>query len=225
MRVRFGDFTIDDDTRQLMRGREELHLSTKAFDLLAFLVEHRPAVVEKATLREHLWPGTHVVDANLTNLVAEIRNAIGDRSVPPLFLRTVHGVGYAFCAETSGGDSGRVADPPGAPRFWIVWKQRAMVLQHEDTVIGRDPTCAIWIEAEGVSRRHARIRIPSDGANGPALIEDLDSTNGTFLRGTRVTRAEPLEDGDQVRIGRATITFRAWKEAGAATERVRPPKR
>jgi pSer/pThr/pTyr-binding forkhead associated (FHA) protein len=145
--------------------------------------------------------------------------------VPPLFVRTVHGIGYAFSGEASGVDAGRAADPPGAPRFWVVWRQRAIVLHHEDTVIGRDPTCAVWIEAEGVSRRHARIRVPPEGAKGPALIEDLDSTNGTYLRGTRVVRVEPLEDGDQVRIGRAAITFRAWKEAGAVTKRVRPSKR
>ena len=221
MRVRFGDFTLDARTRQLARGREDLHLSTKAFDLLSLLIERRPAVVDKATIRQQLWPGTHVVDANLTNLVAEIRTVLADRSSPPLFVRTVHGIGYAFSGVASDAGVARAADPPGAPRFWLVWKERAIVLAHEETVIGRDPTCAVWIDAPGVSRRHARIRIPADGAAGRVVLDDLDSTNGTFLRGARVLQPEPLENGDAIRIGRATITFRAWKDAGAATKRVR----
>ena len=225
VRVRFGGFTLDADTRQLLRGREELHVSTKAFDLLVLLLERRPAVVDKAALRQHLWPGTYVVDANLTNLVAEIRTVLADRSSPPAFVRTVHGVGYAFSAEANEIEADRATDPPGSPRFWVVWQQRATVLGQEETIVGRDPTCAVWVDAAGVSRRHARIRIPRDGASGPAMLEDLDSTNGTFLRGTRLVGPQPLENGDLIRIGRATLTFRAWKDAGAVTKRVRAPKK
>lgn len=225
MKVRFGGFSLDADTRQLLRGREELHVSTKAFDLLVLLVERRPAVVDKATVRQHLWPDTHVVDASLTNLVAEIRSALSDRSTPPAFVRTVHGVGYAFAADATPIGPDRAADPAGSPRYWVVWQQRATVLSQEETIVGRDPTCGVWVDAAGVSRRHARIRIPRNLDAGRALIEDLDSTNGTFLRGARIDGPEPLENGDLVRIGRATITFRAWKDAGVVTRRVRAPKK
>src|SRR5690242_15485747 len=58
--VRFGACVLDARARRLTCNGQAVHLSTKAFDLLLLLVERRPAVVDKATLRDHLWPGVHV---------------------------------------------------------------------------------------------------------------------------------------------------------------------
>ena len=83
MRIRFGPFTLDLDTRQLTRDSREIHLAPKAFELLATLVLDRPKVLSKAVLQERLWPETFVAEANLSNLVAEIREALGDRRPRP----------------------------------------------------------------------------------------------------------------------------------------------
>ena len=80
MKTRFGPFTLDLDTRQLLDGKREIHLAPKAFELLSTLVAERPAVLSKATLLERLWPGSFVVDANVSNLVAEIREALDARA-------------------------------------------------------------------------------------------------------------------------------------------------
>ena len=101
MKIRFGPFTLDLDTRQLTQGRREIHLAPKAFELLATLVLDRPKVLSKAVLQQRLWPKTFVAEANLSNLVAEIREALGDRARAPLFVRTAHGFGYAFCGEAT----------------------------------------------------------------------------------------------------------------------------
>ena len=101
MRIRFGPFTLDLDTRQLTRGKREIHLSPKAFELLMALALDRPKVLSKAVLQERLWPDTFVVEANLSNLVAEIREALGDRGRTPTWVRTAHGFGYAFCGEAT----------------------------------------------------------------------------------------------------------------------------
>ena len=55
-----------------------MHLSPKAFDLLSILVSNGPKALSKNDLQERLWPGTFVVEKNLSNLVGEIRDAIGD---------------------------------------------------------------------------------------------------------------------------------------------------
>jgi DNA-binding winged helix-turn-helix (wHTH) protein len=73
--LHFGEFTLDPLTRQLRRGADEIHVSPKAFALLLELIERRPNALTKAALQESLWPGTLVVEANLSNLIAEIRRA------------------------------------------------------------------------------------------------------------------------------------------------------
>jgi pSer/pThr/pTyr-binding forkhead associated (FHA) protein len=71
-------------------------------------------------------------------------------------------------------------------------------------VIGRDRDCAIHIESAAVSRLHARIIL----TNGKAAIEDLGSKNGTSVNGEDVKGSVALEDGDQIRIGSMTTTYR-----------------
>ncbi len=68
--------------------------------------------------------------------------------------------------------------------------------------MGRSPKSAVHLPFEGVSRQHARM-IWQDGAY---LIEDLESANGTFVKGTRVVRHR-LVDGDVVQIG-PRVVFR-----------------
>jgi len=214
----FGGFTLDSGARQLRRGGEVLHLSRKAFDLLAILLERRPVVVDKSELRERLWGGVNVVDANLNNLVSEIRTVLHDDPQQPRFVRTVHRIGYAFC-----GDAVTEADERAAARTarcWLVWNDRTFALEAERATIGRDPDSAIWIDAPGVSRRHARIEVTSDGDRALATLEDLGSTNGTYVNGRRLTGPLALEDGQTIHMGDATLTFRASSSVDAPTRRI-----
>src|SRR6185503_20450590 len=96
LRLRFGAFVLDPQTRELLRGDAPVPLSPKAFDLLNILVAERPKAFSKSDLQERLWPATFVVEKNLANLVSEIRDALGDTPANPRFIRTVHRFGYAF---------------------------------------------------------------------------------------------------------------------------------
>ena len=95
-RVCFGDFALDPETRELLRGRDSIALSPKAYQLLEILVVSRPKALSKMALQEHLWPDAFVVEKNLVNLIAEIRKALEDDPTHPRFVRTVHRFGYAF---------------------------------------------------------------------------------------------------------------------------------
>jgi chromosome segregation ATPase len=70
------------------------------------------------------------------------------------------------------------------------------------TVIGRGPECELRVDAEFVSRRHAVILVSASST----VIEDLDSTNGIQVNGTRVTR-RVLSDGDEVVVGRTAFRY------------------
>jgi DNA-binding winged helix-turn-helix (wHTH) protein len=202
VQIRFGPFTLDLDTRQLTRAGREIHLSPKAFELLAALVEARPKALAKTTLQERLWPDTFVAEANLSNLVAEIRAALDDPAREPAYLRTAHRFGYAFCgsATVAGGSA---APAPDRPIGWIEWGTRRFPLHPGEHVVGRDPDVEIRLDAATVSRRHARLLVTEEGAT----LEDFASKNGTWRGGDRLTAPVRLANGDEIRIGSQLVTF------------------
>lgn len=75
-------------------------------------------------------------------------------------------------------------------------------LTREEVLIGRDERCAVSLQLENISRLHARIVCK----NEEHVIEDLDSTNGTFVNGVRVSRCI-LRNNDHIRIGETRIQF------------------
>lgn len=211
MRWCFGEFTVDLGTRQLQREGQDVHLSPKALDLLAALIDNRPNVMAKADLIDHLWPGTFVVEANLSNLIAEIRAALDDRSRTPKFVRTAHGIGYAFCGDARQ----ETADAGAAAKVncWIEWGRHRFPLTSGEHVIGRDLDADVRIDASTVSRRHARLLVNND----QTVLEDFGSKNGTWVRDARVTSPVPLSDGDGIRIGSLLITYHT-RTAGNSTD-------
>jgi hypothetical protein len=78
------------------------------------------------------------------------------------------------------------------------------------TTLGRDETADIVIDDPGVSRRHSEIRVTTDGPHLVTSIRDLNSTNGTFVNGDRIS-SQRLQDGDRLTIGRTSATFRAGR--------------
>ena len=209
--VSFGSFVLDPDTRELRRGSESVALSPKAFQLLAVLVANRPKALSKATLQQHLWPDTFVLEKNLVNLVAEIRDALGDTATNSRFVRTVPRFGYAF-RETSSRHADATRGVRGAPaRFRLVWTGGRATLSDGEYVLGRDPDLELFLDAQDVSRHHARITIAGDSAT----IQDLDSKNGTFVSDRRVGPAARLVDGASIRVGSVRLTFRAVRNPGS----------
>jgi pSer/pThr/pTyr-binding forkhead associated (FHA) protein len=73
-----------------------------------------------------------------------------------------------------------------------------------ETKIGRATDNDIVLGDSSVSRHHAAV----ESASGGFRVRDLGSQNGTFVRGERVNEA-PLTNGDPVRVGDASFTFRA----------------
>jgi DNA-binding winged helix-turn-helix (wHTH) protein len=199
----FDRFSIDTDTRELRRDGEPVRISPKAFDLLAFLVEQRPRVVSKTEILENVWTGTYVADTTLAGVIAELRAALQDDARSPLFIRTAHRVGYAFCGEVQ-----ENAEPPGEPGtvYVLIVEDRQLKLGAGRNVLGRDRAATLWIDHPSISRRHAAIVIDS----ASATIEDLGSKNGTFLHGRRLEKAEPIADGDEIRLGNDAMLVRAF---------------
>ena len=217
MRFAFGRFTFDTETRELLDAGARVHLSPKAFDLLALLLQRRPAVVSKREIHDRVWQDTFVSEANLSVVIAEIRQVLGEDPRQASFVRTVHRVGYAFSGPAQTLAAVRPESRTEERLCWLVRNDRAFPLAAGENVIGRDPRCDVWVEASGVSRRHACVDVGTE----TTTITDLDSSNGTFVGGERIAQPRILADGDVIELGAATVTFRAWSDERAVrTERV-----
>jgi DNA-binding winged helix-turn-helix (wHTH) protein len=207
MRLRFGDCVLDTDTRELHRAGTRVDLAPKAYELLDLLLRERPKAVSKAEIRDRLWPKTFVSDVTLTTLAFDVRKAIGDDARRPRHLRTVRKYGYAFAGEPAEADGAVLAEPVCR----LLTADREFPLAEGEHVIGRGSEADIVLDRPRVSRSHARVRVVSGGA----VIEDVGSKNGTFLGGRRIDRAEPIKDGDEIRIGAVRLIFRASSRAAA----------
>jgi DNA-binding winged helix-turn-helix (wHTH) protein len=196
--LRFGAYVFDAGARQLTRGSEPVHLTSKAVDLLILLASKRPEAVAKKEIHQHLWPSTFVSDVSLTTLIFELRTALGESARKPRFIRTVHGFGYAFQ-----GDSGQNDAAEETP-FCIIYEGREQGLQRGENLLGRSRDCRVRLDSTRVSRRHARITIDGDAA----LIEDCGSRNGTWVGGQRTSGRVRLQDGDEIGIAGFTMRFR-----------------
>src|ERR1700746_709941 len=152
MRLKFGDCVPALGARQLERANKVVPLEPKMYELLEVLIKRRPAVVTNNELDELLWPKVYVARTSLTRLVSELRAALGDTPHGSQVIRTVYKTGYAFCAEVSAQRS-EAASPA---TLELVWKKRGFYLSDGEHLAGRDAECSIVIDADSVSRRHAR---------------------------------------------------------------------
>ena len=202
MRVTFGEFVLDRGTRQLRRGDDERRLGPKAFELLELLLEQRPNVVPRERIRDRIWPDTFVSESTLSSVVADLRAALDEDPKKPRLLRTVHGVGFAFCGPAVEAET---RDRAGATVYRLVLEDREIVLRPGENLLGRVEEGVAWLDSPSVSRRHARIVV----GEGGVLLEDLASKNGTFVGGERIEAPTRLADGDSFRLGRVRMKLRA----------------
>ena len=101
MIYQFGKFEIDTRNYQLRHDGTTVELEPKVFDLLNYLVANREKLVTRDELFENIWSGQIVSDTSLSNQIKAARKAIGDDGKNQSIIKTAHGRGYQFIAETS----------------------------------------------------------------------------------------------------------------------------
>jgi DNA-binding winged helix-turn-helix (wHTH) protein len=208
MQLAFAECVLNLSSRQLSRAGVVVSIEPKMYTLLEVLIKRRPAVVTNEELDEILWPQVYVARTSLTRLVSELRAVLNDSPRDSRIIRTVYKTGYAFSAAVveSGTNAGvdgvgSILVPTGVA---LIWQQRILALSAGENIAGRGAECSVVVDATTVSRRHARILVVSGGAT----IEDLRSTNGTYVNRQPVSAPTRLKDGDEVGLGTAEMTMR-----------------
>ena len=211
MQLHFGPICVDVGARQVLKGDASIHLTRKEIDLLLLLLEQRPNVVTKEQIYGRLWPDIFVSEASLQALVSDLREALDAGGPRDEFIRTVHGIGYAFCGAVR--ESGALPDPVHAVvRGWLIGTSGRIPLHAGENIVGRADSPELGTVT--ISRRHARIHVDSEGVD----IEDLGSKNGTWVNFCQVAARQPLTEGDTVRLGSSVFTFQRARMSSSTVD-------
>ena len=101
------------------------------------------------------------------------------------------------------------------PKLTLLIGRKAMQvydLEKETIVIGREDDADVVIDNPSVSRKHAQI----SKQGGAWVVQDLGSSNGTFLHGQKITAPQPVKEGDEIGFGKFSVVF--GKAVGDAVE-------
>jgi adenylate cyclase len=112
----FGSYRLDPAAYRLYRGADPLELSPRGIDLLLMLAAHPGELLTKQAILDTLWRGLAVTDNALTQVISELREALGDSAAEPRFIQTVPRRGYRFIAAvTIGGPAAATRPQDAAP--------------------------------------------------------------------------------------------------------------
>lgn len=204
----FGPYHLDPEAGDLRRGDEKLEIRPKCFDLLLYLIDHRGKLIAKETLLAEVWEDVVVSESALTRTIAELREILQDSAEDPRFIETSQRRGYKFVAQVRKLEVGARRE---SSSLMLVHGDKEYHLQEGSQLIGRGRDVAILLYGSRISRHHARISV-----NGYiAVLEDLQSRNGTLVNGERVTAPVSLQLGDRIEIGGEILVL--WSPTGSTS--------
>lgn len=113
----FDGFYLDSVERRLLGfDREPIFLSSRAFDVLQYLVQHPGDIVDKGSLMAAVWPNSIVEENNLNQAIAALRKALGEVAGEHRFIITIPGRGYRFVPEVRTSSSLPGSPAPAMPQ-------------------------------------------------------------------------------------------------------------
>src|SRR5258708_5431086 len=110
--ISFGPYRLLASQRLLLEGDQPVRLGSRAFDILAALVERAGEGIGKEQLIARAWPRTFVEEANLTIQVSALPRALRDAHGGNRYVTTVPGRGYNFVAPVRREEPSRAPPPP-----------------------------------------------------------------------------------------------------------------
>ena len=190
----FGNFVLEGRLQRLLSDGQIVPLKPKAYDLLCKLLAEPDRVLSKDELLDYLWPRQDVGEANLTQTIYELRQALGESARDASWIETVPRRGYRF----KGTVAALADDAPSAARNSIaVLPFRALTSQPEMRDLGLGITDAVILSLSSGGRLVVR--------SLSAVLPYADSTQdalavGQMLGVDTVLEGTVQQYGDRVRM-------------------------
>jgi len=104
--IRFDQFQLDSEQKQVIGPDGPIPLRPQTFAVLCHLIDKAPAVVSRDELLDAVWGHQATSVSSVAQTIKELRQALGDSSTEPRLIATRRRLGYQFIAELENGDSG-----------------------------------------------------------------------------------------------------------------------
>ncbi len=197
------EWRVEPRLGRMVRDQVIVTLRPRVMEALTFLAGRPGEVVSKRDLVDAVWSSGFVADNTIVHCINELRDALGDNAASPRFLQTIPRRGYRVL-----GRIGRIEEEDASVTFeeagfHLLGKRWAAFLIDGDNLIGRGGEARIIVPSTRVSRHHARITASGDRA----VVEDLESKNGTFVDEQRVTTPTVLRDGATLKFADLPLVF------------------
>ena len=199
-----GEWLVEPTLDRISRDGQIVRLRPRAMDVLICLAIEAGNLASKQTIIDAVWRTEFVSEHALTQVVAELRSALGDDARNPAFIENIPRRGYRLVATVTpvamSVPSARDASLP----FKLQSEDGDHPLMQGPNIIGRTIDADLCIDRSEVSRCHARILVQGT----TATIEDLGSKNGTYVNGEQLDGPALLTNGDEIWIGRSVARLR-----------------
>ena len=208
----FYGFRADPLTRRLFSGSEHLSLTPKAFDTLLILIANRGQIVSKSDLINAVWAETAVEENNLTQQIAALRRAFGERAIDHRFIVTVPGRGYSFVAPVVEVQVAmeEIYEAPRSTLFSVFDRERAFGAVLALAYIFLVCVAGFWPAFSGralsppqtVAVLTFRVASSEDEALGAGIRDTLRARLGTLADVTVRPAATSIQTDDSVLAGK-----------------------
>jgi len=199
-----GAWLVEPTLDRISRAGRVVRLRPRAMDVLICLALEAGELASKQNLIDAVWHTEFVSEHALTQVIAEIRAALGDDARNPTYIENIPRRGYRLVATVTPVTASASPVRYGSLPFKLQGEDYDHSLSQGPNIIGRTPDADISIDRTAVSRCHARIVVQGT----TATIEDLGSKNGTYLNGKRLEQPALLTTGDEIWIGRSVARLR-----------------
>src|SRR6202163_2048076 len=197
--ISFGPFRLLSAQRLLLEGDTPVRLGSRAFDILAALVEHAGEVVGKEELVARAWPQTFVEEANLKIQISALRRALGVGQGENRYVVTVVGRGYSFVAPIRNEEPSRASPSPTiapAPLHNLPFATTRM--------IGREEIVTTLV-TQLSHRRLVTVVGPGGIGKTTVGLAVAERMIGAYEHGVRLVDLAPLRDPGLVPSAVATV--------------------
>src|SRR5271165_1232633 len=197
--ISFGPFRLLAERRLLLEADKPVRLGSRAFEILAALVERAGEVVGKEELIARAWPQTLVEESNLKIQVSALRRALGDGQNGHRYIVTVPGRGYNFVAATRTDES---PSPPLAPTIAPAGAHNLPVAVTR--MIGREDAVAALLSRLSLERL---VTIVGPGGVGKSTVAlaVAERSIASYEHGVWLVDLAPLSDPRLVPSAAATV--------------------